>query len=253
MITQDDIRACAALVEKGDPDRFLAAMAAPVALRGGLMVLYAFNLEIARAPWVTQEPLIAHMRLQFWRDVVAGETGPAHEVAGPLVRLIAQNDLPRDLIGAMIDARAVGLGEPAMVADEAALWAYLAGTGGALMALAVILAGGRRSAAAMDLGIVQGLAAYLVAVPALEAAGKQPLPDGRPAAVAELARSGLARLAAARAGLRALPRAPLLAAWQAEGQLRRVARDPGAVAAGALVPSEFARRGGLLWRAWRGI
>jgi len=42
--------ACAALVAKGDPDRFLSAMTAPVALRGRLLTLYAFNLEVARAP-----------------------------------------------------------------------------------------------------------------------------------------------------------------------------------------------------------
>ncbi len=46
------IDACAALVEKGDPERFLPAMTAPVELRGRLMVLYAFNLEVARAALV---------------------------------------------------------------------------------------------------------------------------------------------------------------------------------------------------------
>ena len=58
------LQACAELVERGDPDRFLATMAAPVALRATLFPLYAFNVEIARAPWVTQEPMIAEMRLQ---------------------------------------------------------------------------------------------------------------------------------------------------------------------------------------------
>ena len=56
-----DIAACAALVARGDPPRFRAAMAAPVAMRRLLFPLYAFNLEVARAPWVTQEPMIALM------------------------------------------------------------------------------------------------------------------------------------------------------------------------------------------------
>ena len=64
------VAACAELVQRGDPDRFLAVMAAPVGVRAQLLPLYAFNLEVARAPWVTQEPLIAEMRLQWWRDVV---------------------------------------------------------------------------------------------------------------------------------------------------------------------------------------
>ena len=67
----DDLNACAALVERGDPVRFRAAMASPMAARRVLFPLYAFNLEVARAPWVTQEPMIARMRLQWWRDALA--------------------------------------------------------------------------------------------------------------------------------------------------------------------------------------
>ena len=48
------VEACAALVARGDPDRFLSAMAAPVAARAVLFPLYAFNLEVAKAPWLTQ-------------------------------------------------------------------------------------------------------------------------------------------------------------------------------------------------------
>jgi 15-cis-phytoene synthase len=55
------VNACAALVQRGDPDRFAAVMAAPVEARARLFVIYAWNLEVARAPWVTSEPLIAEM------------------------------------------------------------------------------------------------------------------------------------------------------------------------------------------------
>ena len=63
--------ACAELVRRGDPDRFLSAMTAPPELRGRLMILYAFNLEVARAPWVASEPMLAEMRLQWWADAIA--------------------------------------------------------------------------------------------------------------------------------------------------------------------------------------
>ena len=66
----DPIQACAELVARGDPVRFRATMAAPLAVRKALFPLYALNLEVARAPWLTEEPMIAEMRLQFWRDVV---------------------------------------------------------------------------------------------------------------------------------------------------------------------------------------
>ena len=65
------IDACAALVRRGDPDRFRAAMTAAPDQRGRLMVLYAFNLEVARAPWVASEPMLAEMRLQWWADAIA--------------------------------------------------------------------------------------------------------------------------------------------------------------------------------------
>ena len=248
-----DIAACADIVARGDPDRFMAVMAAPPGRRAGLFTLYAFNLEIARAPWVTQEPMIAQMRLQFWRDVVneAGEAPPrAHEVAGPLAGLIVSGSLPKALFESVIAARETDI-ERAPFDDEATLWRYLEASSGDLLALAVRVMGVDADAAARRYGTAQGLANYLLAIPALEAAGRVPLPDGRPAAVARLARAGLDRLAAAgrvdRAG-----RPALLAAWRARAILKQAARDPAAVGQGRLGQSEFQRRGSLLWRSFIG-
>lgn len=250
-----DPNALAPLVERGDPDRFLAAMAAPPARRGPLLVLAAFNLELARAPWVTKEPLIAQMRLQFWRDVVTGEGPAAHEVALPLQALIREAGLPQDLLLAMIDAREAEVGTPAPFADSAALMAYLRGTAGSLMALSVIALGGPRSEAAVDLGTVQGLANYLMAVPALEAAGRRALPDSSPKAVAELAGAALETLSALRPALRVLPRATrpaLRAAWRAPALLEQARKNPPESIDIPLGQSEFARRGSLLWRVVTG-
>lgn len=252
-MTDDQINACAALVERGDPDRFLAAMAAPVAARGPLLVLAAFNLELARAPWVTREPLIARMRLQFWRDVVSGEGPAAHEVAAPLRALIARAALPADLLTAMIDAREAEIGTSAPFADTAALLRFLDAGAGSLMALGVMALGGPRSEAALALGAAQGMANYFLALPAIEAAGRRALPAS--ASVSGLAQGALARLDATRPGLGALPRAArpaLLAGWRARGLLTRALRDPDSVARGALTQSEFARRGSLLLRAIMG-
>lgn len=242
-------------VARGDADRFAAVMAAPPACRPSLFALYAFNLEVARAPWVTQEALIARMRLQFWHDVVDEATNPrAHEVAGPLAELITRASLPRDLLHGLISARESDL-ERAPFIDEAALWRYLEETSGNLMALAVRALGGVADDVARDWGTAQGLANYLLAVPALEAAGRMPLPDGRPEAVAALARAGLKRLAqarAARAQVLRPARPALLAAWRARALLTQAAEQPALVAAGALGQSEFVRRGSLLWHALTG-
>jgi phytoene/squalene synthetase len=247
-ISPESLTACARLVEQGDPDRFLAAMAVPPPGRGGLMVLYAFNLEIARAPWVTQEPLVARMRLQFWRDVVAEPDRPrAHEVAEPLAALIRARALPASLFETMIAAREDEI-DGAHLTDAGALTAYLEGSAGALMALAVRVLGGAADPVAREHGQAQGLANYLMAVPAIQAAGRPALPpDADPAA---LAREGLARLKRAGGQRGSVPRAArpaLLAAWRAGSILRQAASDPGRVGSGGLGQSEFARRGGLLW------
>ncbi|MFM2390434.1 MAG: hypothetical protein RLZZ437_1989, partial [Pseudomonadota bacterium] len=97
------VDACAAIVQRGDPDRFAAVMAAPRQARAPLLVLYAFNLEVARAPWVAKEPMIAEMRLQWWRDVLEGPRR-AHEVAGPLHDLIAEKGLAVDVLDRLVAA-----------------------------------------------------------------------------------------------------------------------------------------------------
>jgi phytoene/squalene synthetase len=251
------VDACAALVERGDPDRFLAVMAAPMAARARLFPLYAFNLEVARAPWVTKEPMIAEMRLQWWRDVVA-ETAPrAHEVAGPFHALIGAASLPVEVIDRLIAARQWDIYRDAF-ADEAALDTYLDDTAGGLMWLAARALGASDQAevAVRSYGWAAGLAGFLRAVPELEARGRIPLVDGRAQAVRALAAKGLMRLDRARKASATVPRQcrpALLAGWQAEGLLRQVLADPSAVAEGRLQLSEFARRGRLLWQSLTGL
>lgn len=243
------IQPCAALVEKGDPDRFLATMAAPPAARPALFTLYAANLEIARAPWVTKEPLIAQMRLQFWRDTVNDPAQPpAHEVAGPLAWLITRHSLPPTLFDSLITARERDI-DPAPFPDSAALWTYLEDSAGSLMALALRTLGQSADNQAREWGAAQGLANYFLALPALQAMGRQPLPDHSAPAIAVLAAQGLDRLARARAARRQIARAArpaLLAAWRAAPLLKQAASAPQGVTAGTLGQSEFARRASLI-------
>lgn len=246
------VAACADLVQRGDPDRFLAVMAAPVGVRAQLFPLYAFNLEVARAPWVTQEPLIAEMRLQWWRDVVenaASGAARAHEVAGPLHEVIRDFGLPVKVLDRLIAARRWDIHREPHEGPEA-LIAYLEETGAGLMWLAARALGAPDGAegAVRAYGWATAAAGYLRAVPALEARGRQPLPEGM--LPHDLARLGLERLAKARRERKAVPRgiAPaLLAGWQAEGLLRQVV-------AGQSSPElpEARKRWGLLWQAFTG-
>ncbi|MEO0387744.1 MAG: squalene/phytoene synthase family protein, partial [Pseudomonadota bacterium] len=135
--------ACAAMVARADPERFRAAMTAPMPLRGDLMALYAFNLEVARAGVVTAEPLIAAMRLQWWRDVLgevrAGGAVRALAVATPraaVMRRVALHDAEFD---ALLTARAADM-DPDFPTDLPALLDYLRKVSGGMMQLAVRVA-----------------------------------------------------------------------------------------------------------------
>lgn len=250
----------AALVQQGDPDRYAATIAASDSARARLWPLYAFNLEVARAPWVTQEPLIAEMRLQFWSDVLddiaEGKPARAHHVAAPLAQLWRAADLPVALGQGLVAARQWDIYR-APFADDAAFRAHLDATSGNLMWLAALALGAPPQAEApvRDMAFASGLANWLVAIPQLQAAGRIPLVDGRDSAVAGLARDGLAQLARARAQRRAVPAHILpvmLTGWQAGAILQRAAQRPELVAQGGLLRSEFRRRGVLMLRALSG-
>jgi phytoene synthase len=252
------VEACADLLRKGDPDRFLSAMTAPVNKRAGLLVLYAFNIEIARAPWVTAEPMIAQMRLQFWTDVIedaiAGKAAHAHEVAAPLADLIQAQDRAGDILSQMVNARQFDIYRDPH-ADDQALRVYLDQTAGHLMWLAALMCGAKPSAepTVRNFAFGTGLAALFRATPALISAGRKPLTDDGLPAIGALAKTGLAAMAKARTGSIGRNAAPARrAGWMAQPILARAQRDPSAVLEGRLEPSEFSRRSRLLLKTMTG-
>jgi hypothetical protein len=87
------IQACANLVARADPERFAAAMSARPQARKKLLPIYAVAVEVARAPWMTKEPVIAEMRLQWWRDALESiqEGRPRrHEVVESLANVLTE-------------------------------------------------------------------------------------------------------------------------------------------------------------------
>ncbi len=247
------LQACAALVHRADPDRFLAAMAAPVPARAVLFPLYALNVEVSRAPWVTEEHMIAEMRLQFWRDVAeeigAGKPPRAHEVVAPLAAVVGPEDAP--LLDQLIAMRRWDIYKDGFD-DQAHFDGYIDATSGNLMWLGAkaLGAGPDAEAAVRDYAFAAGLAAFLRAIPALEAKGRVPLLDGTPQGVRDLAEAGLRRLAAARAARRTVPRQAvpaLYAGWRAAATLQAARDVPERVIEAKLDESEFAKRARLIW------
>lgn len=248
------LAACAENLRRGDPDRFRVAMAAPVEARARLLPLYAFNLEIARAPWASNEPVVAQMRLQFWRDVLVeideGAPASAHEVVAPLAEVMRSGGPTGETLDRMVVARWADVNrDPFETAN--ALGSYLADTNGTLM-WATAQALGATPAEEPQLralGKAAGLAMMLLAAPELGARGWQVLPEDGLDAMIEEAR---ADISAARTHTFSASVPALRAAWRAEGILARAAADPAAIGEGRLAESEFARRARLGWKSLTG-
>lgn len=237
----DHIAACASIVHKGDPARFRAAMAAPLGLREKLLVLYAFNVEVARAPWVTAEAMIAEMRLQWWHDalgeIAAGGAVRRHEVVTPLSEYLTPEQALA--LQSLVEARRWDI-YPDAFADEAALWTHLSNTTGALMRAALGLAG-TETTPKLDEGLkAVALAGWLTAVPALIGQNRHPLPETSEGAIVGLASEGLAKLKTARKQpLPKLARRALLAGWQSEPLLKLALNEPQRVLNGTLELAPF--------------
>ncbi len=251
-----DVNACAALVQKADPDRFLAAMASPVEARAVLFPIYALNVEIARAPWVTHEPMIAEMRLQWWRDalqeIAQGSTVRRHEVVTPLSRVLSSH--LAEMLDAYVAVRRWDIyREP--FEDQDHFDAYITHSSGTLLVAAAQTLGVADEDVLRDFGYGVGIANWFRAIPELEARGRIPLLDGTPEAVQALAQAALDRMIKARSRRAAVSDAAcpaLFVGWQAEWVLKQVIARPDRVAAGMLSQGEARRRVSLMWTAATG-
>jgi phytoene synthase len=163
-----------ALLRRADPDRFLTALFAPPARREPLMLLYAFNHELARARDVAREPALALIRLQWWREVVEGARR-RHEIAGPLGDAIAAGTLAAGDLTAMVDGREIEA--DANIPSIGMFLSYLAGTAGAVArAAGRLLGAGRELDRLALLGTAYGVAGQIRSVAALAAQGRCLLP-----------------------------------------------------------------------------
>ena len=231
-----------------DRDRFATALFAPADRREALYVLYAFNIEIARARELVREPMLGRIRLQWWRDsldkVYAGADGGS-PLAQALAEIITRHALPRDEFERLLEAREADM-DSDPPADLAALEAYAEGSSSTLTRLAMTVLGGEGEAAmaaARHVGIAWALTGLLRAVPFHAAQGRLYLPAallarhgvgtsqvlagkggaGLTAVGRDIAEAARGHLAAARRYRRAVPRAvlpALLTAPLADAYLR---------------------------------
>ena len=165
----------AALVRAHDPDRFLTSLFAPAELRETLYVLYAFNHELARAREVVSHPMLALIRLQWWREVVEGARR-RHEVAWPLGEALDEGRVSAAELLEMISAREMEAEGEGL--DRAAWLGMISGGAGALAVAAgrVLGAEAAELARLRALGGAYGVAGVLRSVGVLARQGRCLLP-----------------------------------------------------------------------------
>ncbi len=163
-----------ALGRATEPDRYLAALAAPAEARDDLIALAAFAAEVRRIPRLVHDPLVGEIRLAWWRDAIEAlaKGEPAgHPIADALAAPIRDGQFPVPRLTAFIDAMAFDL-SPAPFADEQAREVYLGKTEGTLFRLAL----SRLGQAEPDEPLVRSAAiAYGLARAALALDGPAPL------------------------------------------------------------------------------
>jgi phytoene synthase len=210
-----ELSPCGAIARRHDPDRFLCALFAPPAKREAMFTLIAFNHELARAREVASNPMLALIRMTWWREAVEqaaeGRAPRQHEVASPLHAAIQAGELDAQSLIAMAEAREMETEEEG-IASVAALHAYLRGTAGGFAVAAGRLLGAPAALlpALQQAGMLYGLGGLLRAVPALAAQGRCLLPHELVTPEAVIADPALAAPVILRLA-RAAPAAPTLA------------------------------------------
>jgi len=161
---------CEALLRAQDRNRWLACLFLPMPARAHIHALYAFSLEIARIRESIREPLNGEIRLQYWRDVLAGAGRgevQAHPVAYALLDTRTQFNLPVVALQNLLDARTFDLYDDPMPSRND-LEGYCGETCSVLFQLASLILGGDArdlADAAGHAGVAYALSGLMLALP----------------------------------------------------------------------------------------
>ena len=91
----------------GSPDRYLAALLSPRAVRDDLIVLAALGAEIEKIPQQVSDPHIGEIRIQWWRDALLSpdrRVKSGHAIADAVLETLERHELPAEWINGHLDA-----------------------------------------------------------------------------------------------------------------------------------------------------
>ncbi len=165
---------CADLVRAQDFRTYAASLFVSPEARRSWLALAAFNAEVAHVRDHVSQPLPGEIRLQWWRDVLAGAGEgngrgevEGNPVAAELLRAITLHDLPIETFIRLIDAHVFDVYDDPMP-DMAALEAHCRDTSAALYALRARVLGANSPEIARMVehaGIAEGLTDVMLALP----------------------------------------------------------------------------------------
>lgn len=232
---------CLDQLRRFDHDRYLCTLLLRGDARDAALAIYAFNVEIARVRETVREPLMGHVRLQWWRETIDGRRDPElrkHPVADALRGLVLERGLSPDQFEPLLAARERDL-EDDPPASLAGLVDYARATSSTLLHLilrAARVESEEAGAAATHVGIAWALIGLIRAVPFHAAQARLFLPRD------EMARFGLETSAPSRfsPGLAALVETIVVAAQQHLIAARRVRARVPAEARRVLMPAVLA-------------
>jgi len=142
----------------------------PTPERRAVLALYAFNVEICRVPAQVSQPLPGEIRLQWWRDMLAGQGHGGVEgnpVAAEILLAIRSHHLPVERLSRLIEEHQFDLYNDPMP-TMSALEGYLNDTVAALFSLAAAMMGPASSEVehlARHAGLAQGMVQVMASLP----------------------------------------------------------------------------------------
>jgi phytoene synthase len=175
-------------VRVADHDRYLSALYAPVDKRDALFSLYAFNAEIAGVRDRIREALPGEVRLQWWRDVIAGDDAASvgHPLADALKHTISSHNLPKQAFDNYLEARIFDLYNDPMP-SRTDLEGYCGETASMLIQLAAMVLDAEAAPGFTELaghaGCAQAMTGLLLLLPQHRARGQCFIPADILAAV----------------------------------------------------------------------
>jgi len=169
-------------LREADRERYLSVLFAPEDRRAALATLFLFNAETARLRDLVSEPLPGEIRLQWWRDVIAGaraEEARQNPLAAALLDVIAAQDLPASAFDNLLEARIFDLYDDPMP-TRTDLEGYLGETASMLIQMACQIVNGGQTPPTADAaghaGVAYGIATLIRQMPQPRARGQVFLP-----------------------------------------------------------------------------